>query len=175
MALIVPEMPGAEPAVEILLDQAFGPTRYTKTAQRLRDGNTPAPGLSFLALDETAIVGTLRFWGVRLGDAAGALLLGPIAIDRSVHGRGLGQQMIRHGLRRARQLGHAAVILIGDAPYYERFGFSAELTRGLTLPGPVDRHRFLGLELVASALAGATGLVAADVARRTRDPLRRAA
>lgn len=163
MALIVPEPPGAAPAVETLLDRAFGPDRHLKTAQRLRDGQLPVDGLSYLAIDDDSVVGTIRFWALRLGHAGRALLLGPVAVDRCCQGQGLGGALIRHGLRNARKLGHAAVILVGDEPYYRRFGFSADLTRRLVLPGPVDRRRFLGLELAHAALARAEGAVTAEV------------
>ncbi len=161
MSFIVPEVPGAEKAIETLLDHAFGPHRHLKTAQRLRDGNAPAQGLAFLAMEDGLPVGTLRFWPLCLGQQAGALLLGPLAIDRRLQGRGLGTQMINHGLRRARQLGYVSVILVGDEPYYQRFGFSAALTWRLDLPGPVDQRRLLGLELVPGALDSAGGLVTA--------------
>lgn len=174
MPLILPEHPGAEPAVEALLDRAFGPERHLKTAERLREGGRPAPGLAFLAIDDDAVIGTLRFWAVRLGDLHRAVLLGPLAVDRQRHGEGLGSALVCHGLRRARQLGHAAVILVGDEPYYRRFGFSAEPTRRLTLPGPVDRRRFLGLDLVPGAMDGVTGPVTSD-ANWSPAPIRRAA
>lgn len=174
MPVIVPEHSGAEFAVEALLDHAFGPERRHKTAERLRDGNRPAAGLAFLALDEGCIVGTLRFWPVRLGEADRALLLGPIAVDHSCQGLGVGSALIRHGLRHARQLGHSAVILIGDEPYYRRFGFRAEATFRLSLPGPVDRRRFLGLALRNGAMDDVSGLVTADIAHDL-EPLRRAA
>ena len=174
MPLIVPEIPGAEPAIEALLDHAFGPQRHAKTAQRLRDGSAPAHGLAFLAMEDDIPVGTLRFWPIRLGEQTAALLLGPIAVDRRLQGRGLGSEMIRHGLRRARQFGHASVLLVGDEPYYRRFGFSAALTCRLALPGPVDRRRFLGLELASGALADARGMVTAARSNAT-SPLRRRA
>jgi predicted N-acetyltransferase YhbS len=88
-------------------------------------------------------------------------MLGPIAIDPSVQGLGLGSKLMRTALSRAALLGHGAVLLVGDAPYYERFGFSQEKTDGLWLPGPYERERFLGLELRPGALAGARGFVSA--------------
>lgn len=150
-------------ARERLLDQAFGPGRRGKTAERLRENRLPAAGLSFVARQGEWLVGTLRFWHVAAGHAAAgdvaALMLGPIAIDARFRSEGIGGQMIRLGLARAAQMGHGGVILVGDAPYYARFGFEAGLTEGLDLPGPVDRARFLGLELRPGALAGAQGLV----------------
>jgi predicted N-acetyltransferase YhbS len=146
---------------EALLDLSFGPQRWRKTCERLRECRLPTDGLAFAAEESGALVGTLRFWSIAAGDSHDALLLGPIAIDPSHRKRGLGGRMIRHGLHRARELGHGAVLLVGDAPYYERFGFSRDGAIGLDLPGPVDPARFLALELSTGALAGARGLLRA--------------
>ena len=166
MIWIGPEPPDAAPQREALLDRAFGPARLAKTAERLREGRRPADGLSFAAYESAAgedgLVGTLRFWHVRLGESCGGLLLGPVAVDARHRGTGLGGRMIRRGLAIARRLGHDAVILVGDAPYYQRFGFSAAPAARLTLPGPVDPRRFLALELAPGALAAAEGLVRAS-------------
>jgi len=157
---IEPEPPEAAREREALLDRAFGRGRFAKTAERLREGRLPAAGLSLVAREDARLIGTIRFWHVRAGECA-ALLLGPVAVANSHRGRGLGAALIRRGLARARALGHGAVILVGDEPYYRRFGFRAGLTRRLAMPGPVDRRRFLGLELTAGALAAAAGLVRA--------------
>ena len=164
MATITSERAGDGAVVEALLDRAFGPERHRKTAQRLRDGQRPVRGLSLVARAGGAVIGTVRFWPVRIGRKHRALLLGPVAVDAAHRGRGVGAELIEAGLARARLLGHRAVILVGDAPYYARFGFSAQPTAAMELPGPVDRARFLALELEAGALAGATGLVRADAA-----------
>lgn len=152
------ERPADEAAREALLDDAFGPTRFGKTCERLRDGRRPADGLSLVATAGSRLVGTLRFWHVEAGDRE-ALMLGPLAVCASMRSAGIGRALIEHGLARARRLGHEAVILVGDAPYYERFGFRRDLTRHLQLPGPVDLDRFLGFELVPGALKGAGGRV----------------
>ena len=163
MIWIGPEPPDAAPQREALLDRAFGPARLAKTAERLREGRAPADGLSFAAYDgEDTLVGTLRFWRVRLGESCNGLLLGPVAVEARHRGTGLGGRLIRRGLACARELGHRAVILVGDAPYYQRFGFAAAPAARLTLPGPVDRRRFLALELTSGALATVEGLVRAS-------------
>jgi predicted N-acetyltransferase YhbS len=162
MVTIAFERAGDAGAVEALLDHAFGSERHRKTAQRLRDGQRPARGLALVARDGGAVVGTVRFWPVRIGRRHRALLLGPVAVDAAYRRRGIGAALIQAGLARAKALGHRAVILIGDAPYYSRFGFAALQTAAMKLPGPVDRARFLALELETDALAGASGLVAAD-------------
>lgn len=160
------EPPDAAQQREALLDSAFGPARFGKTAERLRGGRLPAPGLSFAAFDgpvgDGILAGTLRFWHVSLGERCDGLLLGPVAVDTRHRGTGLGGRLIRRGLAAARAQGHRAVILVGDAPYYQRFGFAAAPASRLTLPGPVDRHRFLALELTPGALATAEGLVRAS-------------
>jgi predicted N-acetyltransferase YhbS len=164
MIAIAPERAGDGAAVEALLDRAFGPGRHRKTAQGLRDGQRPARSLALVARAGATVVGTVRFWPVRIGRRRRALLLGPVAVDAAYRNRGIGAALIRAGLARAKALGHRVVILIGDAPYYARFGFAARQTAAMELPGPVDRARFLALELVSGALTGAAGLVVADSA-----------
>jgi predicted N-acetyltransferase YhbS len=157
---ITPETCADASAREALLDDAFGPSRSEKTCERLREDRLPADGLAFAVKDGGRLVGTLRLWNVALGGTP-ALLLGPLAIAASHEGRGLGSRLMRHALNQAAVRGHRAVILVGDEPYYRRFGFSRDLTEDLVLPGPVERDRFLGLELTDGALAAAAGLVVA--------------
>ena len=102
-----------------------------------------------------------------------ALLLGPLAVDPSMKGAGIGSALMRHAIEEARRLGHRAILLVGDASYYARFGFRAEKTASLAMPGPYERHRFLALELQPGALDGAHGVVKAT-GRRSK-PLRPAA
>ena len=145
-------------AREALLDACFGENRHTRTCQRLRDGHTPAEGFAFSALAQGRLVGTLRLWHVSAGGTR-ALVLGPLAVDPSCRNLGVGAALIKHALIAAEVRGHRAVILLGDAPYYGRFGFSALKTGELSLPGPFDRDRLLGLELSEGALDGAWGMV----------------
>ena len=161
MMMIREETPLDAPAREALLDACFGEERFEKTCERLREGRLPADGLSLVIDHDGAIVGTVRLWHVTAGPNRPALLLGPIAVASTLQGLGLGAKLMRAALNRAAMLGHGAVLLVGDAPYYERFGFSGEMTEGLWLPGPYERERFLGLELQPGALAGARGLVSA--------------
>jgi predicted N-acetyltransferase YhbS len=151
------EAPGQSGAREALLDRVFGPARFARTSERLRQGRLPE--LALAAADGGELVGTLRLWAVTAGFRHTALLLGPLAVDPGRQGEGIGARLMRSALNRAAVAGHGAVLLVGDAPYYARFGFSAALTEGLDLPGPVERHRFLGHELLAGALQGARGLV----------------
>lgn len=153
------EAPAQAGAREALLDRAFGPARHAKTCARLRDGRIAADGLSLVAAtDDGRVVGTLRFWHVAAGETP-ALMLGPLAVEADAREGGIGGALVREGLARAKALGHRAVILVGDAPYYARFGFEAGVVEGLAMPGPVERERFLGLELEAGALAGASGML----------------
>ena len=148
-------------ARERLLDRAFGKARRRKTSERLREGRLTAEGLAFTALDAKGkLIGTIRLWDVVAGSAGAALLLGPLAVDCKHQGRGIGAALMRHAIAEATRLGHGAIILVGDAPYYARFGFSGAPVADLHLPGPVERQRFLGLELTPGALDGAEGLVA---------------
>ncbi len=154
-------------AREALLDRQMGPNRRLKSSEKLRRGRLPAEGLALSAVDgEGRLVGTVRLWNIAAGvDAEGvaipALLLGPLAVDASTEGQGVGSQLMRAAIEKARALGHGAILLVGDAPYYERFGFSAGLTGALAMPGPVERSRFLALELVDDHLAGAAGVLTA--------------
>ena len=162
--IITPELPRHADAIETLLDTAFGAGRKAKTAYRLRDGVDPIHDLSVVALGHDdlgneQLKGTIRYWPVTIGGATPALLLGPIAVDPALQGSGLGSRLIRMTLNMAAAAGHRIVLLVGDAPYYERFGFTRETTKALQFPGPVDLNRFLGLELVPGALDGVTGMV----------------
>ena len=158
-------------ARETLLDACFGENRHLRTCQRLRDGRAPAEGLAFSAMAEGRLVGTLRLWHVSAGGIP-ALMLGPLAVEASSRKFGAGTALMDHALAAATTRGHRAVILLGDAPYYARFGFSPEKMAELSLPGPFERDRLLGLELAADALDGACGMIVATGAKAT--PVRRA-
>jgi predicted N-acetyltransferase YhbS len=173
MMRLLPEAPEYIPARERLLDRCFGPDRGRKTSEMLRSGRRPADGLAFALLDGVRLVGTLRLWHIEAGSAGPALLLGPIAVEPKWQSEGWGAELMRHGLAEAARRGHAAVLLVGDAPYYGRFGFRQALTERLTLPGPVERERFLGLELRPGALEDAHGAVIASGAWETARTLRR--
>lgn len=148
---------------EALLTRAFGKTRKRKTSERLRQGRQPADGLAFsAAANNGRLIGTIRLWDVIAGSAGPALLLGPVAVDCKHQGNGIGAALMQRALNEARVRGAAAIILVGGVEYYGRFGFSTGATADLHLPGPVDRARFLGLELTPGALDGAEGLVLAS-------------
>jgi predicted N-acetyltransferase YhbS len=146
---------------EDLLDRVWGAARLQKTAERLREGRSPAEGLSLIAAYAGTLVGTIRLWHVCAGPGRPALLLGPLAVDAAHRCRGIGGALLRRAMAAAWRRRHRAVLLVGDPAYYERFGFSAEKTGALWLPGPYERHRLLGCELAAGALDGARGLIGA--------------
>lgn len=147
-------------AREALLDQSFGEDRHLKTCARLREGRSPV--FAFVALDERGnLVGTVRLWLV--GDEAGmsSLLLGPLAVSANVRGLKIGDRLMRHALNQAAAHGHGSVVLVGDLAYYARFGFASGKLDRAALPGPFERHRFLGLELAPSQLDQLQGLITA--------------
>ena len=144
-----PASPAHQPAIDALLDDAFGADRRQRTAYRLR-GATP-PLVSLVVEDGPVLCGTMILTPVRLLPAGSpeqeALLLGPIAIAPGCRGRGLGGTLIHAGLQAVKALGADIVMLIGDPPYYGRFGFSNMATAGWRLPGPVEQHRIMALSL----------------------------
>ncbi|MGH6743124.1 MAG: GNAT family N-acetyltransferase [Bradyrhizobium sp.] len=143
---------------EALLDACFGDNRHTRTCQRLRDGRAPAEGLAFSAVARGQLVGTVRLWRVSAGGVP-ALILGPLAVGSAYRKLGVGAALMDHALAAAKARGHRAVLLLGDAPYYSRFGFSALKTGELQLPAAFERERLLALELAPGALDGAWGMI----------------
>ncbi|NPU68124.1 N-acetyltransferase [Bradyrhizobium sp. 83012] len=163
-------------ARETLLDACFGDNRHERTCQRLRDGRAPAAGLALTAVRGGKLVGTLRLWHVSAG-GRDALMLGPLAVAPEARSLGVGAALMNAALMIAASRGHGAVVLLGDAPYYARFGFEAAKAAELELPGAFERARLLGLELVEGALDGAAGMIVATgaperkVRRRKERPL----
>lgn len=152
---ILPECPQDSPAAEALIDRAFGPGRYVKVSERVREFAQYLPELSFCAFVEDRLVGVVRQWRVRVGEAEVAFL-GPLAVDTDLRGAGYGIALLEKGCEAARRAGYAAVVLVGDEPYYARVGFSAAAAAEVELPGPVDRRRVLAkmLNLDAPPLKG---------------------
>jgi len=144
---------------EALLDAVLGEARFTKAAARLREHRLPADGLSLVARAKRRVIGSVQLWNTSAGPRRPALLLGPLAVASDCRNRGIGTALVRHALSEAQRRGHAIVLLVGDASFYGRFGFSSEKTQALWLPGPHERHRLLARELVGRALDGAYGLL----------------
>ncbi|MEM8571112.1 MAG: N-acetyltransferase [Pseudomonadota bacterium] len=147
--------------VELLYDLAFAPGRSALSSYRLRNGVEPVASLSLTARDEyDVLAGAIRYWPVRLGVRGDpALLLGPVAVHPTRQGEGLGALLITESLGKARDEGWSRVVLIGDAPYYSRFGFSREAARALSFPPPTNPDRLLARELTPGAFRGAGGEV----------------
>jgi predicted N-acetyltransferase YhbS len=157
---ITPERPEDEADIERLLDVAFGTDRSGKTVYRLREGVAPVAELGSVIREDGVLKGSLRFWPVVIGEKrVPALLLGPVAVSPLDRGKGYARTLIWQGLEHARELGYGIVLLVGDEPYYLKFGFTRAFTKALELPGPVDLNRFLGLELQPRALAGVSGML----------------
>jgi predicted N-acetyltransferase YhbS len=156
------ETPADAPAIEALLDRAFGADRHAKRSYAYRQGVAQVAVLGFVAdRPDGTVIGTLRFWPVLVGDAAHpALLLGPIAVEPGLKGRGIGKALMRKGLFEAGRRGHGLVVLVGDLPYYAVFGFQPASHKGLVMP--FERpHRVLCLELAEGAAKGGGTLMAA--------------
>lgn len=143
--------------MEYLLDLCFAPGRQALSSYQLRNDVEPIRALCLTARDETgALVGVIRYWPICAGGAP-ALLLGPVAVHPTQQGMGLGSELIHRSLKIAKASGWTRVILIGDAPYYERYGFARENTLALSFPPPTNPDRFLGLALVDGAFDGLSG------------------
>jgi len=167
---IIAEKPSHAQAVETLLDLAFGPGRFARTAYRLREGVDAVPDLSFAGFHGEDLIATIRFWPVTIGPETPALMLGPLAVDPSRRGKGWGLDMIETGLARARSLGHRLVILVGDETYYARRGFKKVPPGQLVMPGPCDPQRLLYCELADGALGGIKGQISRKYQEHRRSP-----
>jgi len=154
---LTPETPDDEAEVEYLFDLAFAPGRGALSSYRLRDGVAPVEEICLVARDDLGVLaGAIRYWPVWIG-ASPCLLLGPVAVHPTRQGEGLGGLLMEQSLELARGLGWSRVVLVGDAPYYRRFGF--EVAEGLEFPPPTNPQRLLCQELVAGAFDGVFGMV----------------
>nr|WP_232897233.1 N-acetyltransferase [Pontibaca salina] len=152
-----PETPADRWEVEALYDLCFAPGREALSSYRLREGNAPLEGLSLVARDpERILAGAIRFWPVRVSGQP-VLLLGPVAVHPTRQGEGLGGVLIRDALAAARADKWQRVLLVGDAPYYGRFGFSR--LDGIEMPPPTNPDRVLGLDLCPDGWKGVCGKV----------------
>lgn len=142
-----PEAPQDSAAIEALLDRAFGPGRFVKSSERVREMGQFAPELSLTAWEDGRLLGVVRQWRVRVGDTP-VVFLGPLAVDRAQRKAGLGGLLVARACHAAEHAGEKVVLLVGDPPFFGRLGFSADGTRGVRLPGPVDQKRVLARSLV---------------------------
>ena len=144
------------PRIAILTEAGFGPGRYAKSAYRLREGVHAVTDLGFVAVEDGILRGSVRFWPVKAGEND-ALLLGPLAVESTQRGRGIGISLMQAGIAAAREAGWGAILLVGDEPYYARVGFVKLNSGKLRFPGPVDATRLLGLALTDGALENLSG------------------
>ncbi|PYE83967.1 GNAT family N-acetyltransferase [Pseudoroseicyclus aestuarii] len=157
MAEILIETPADAPEVEALYDLCFAPGRTALSSYRLREDVAPVPALCRLVRGRMGeVAGAIRVWPVLVGGAE-ALLLGPVAVHPVRQGEGLGALLIWRTLEVARELGHPRVLLVGDEPYYARFGFAR--LEGVEMPPPTNPDRVLGVALQEGAWEGVTGAV----------------
>lgn len=149
------ETPADAKAVEALVLAAFGPGRFAKTAERLRERAGIEAG--FVVREEGRVIGSVRLWRIEVGGTP-ALFLGPIAVEAASRRVGLGADLVAACVDHARAAGTAGVLLVGDPPYFSRFGFQA--APDVRLSGPVDPKRVMWLPISVQAVAGMTRAVA---------------
>ena len=141
--------------------RVFGPGRFARTAYRVREGTQPISRFCLLARVAGELVASIRFTEVTIGGKLGALLLGPLAVEARYSGLGYGRRLIADGIEMARAAGIELVVLVGDEPYYSRFGFKRAAAARISLPGPVDPARLLVAELSPGAAERFSGMVEA--------------
>jgi predicted N-acetyltransferase YhbS len=156
-----PVAPADLPLIEELHARVFGPGRFTRTAYRVREGTPPISRFCRAAFLDGRMVAAVRFTEIAVGGAGAALLLGPLVVAPEFAGQGFGRQLIAEALERAKADGVRLVVLVGDEPYYGRFGFRPVPPGQITLSGPVDPRRLLAAELEPGALAGYRGAIVA--------------
>lgn len=150
-----------EDALLALVARAMGENWTTRSSHQLRLGQSPIKSLSFVAFaPDGQLVATVRLWPIIAGEAGPALLLGPLAVEPRLQGQGLGVALLRDVIEAAKKEPHyGAIVLVGDAPYYERVGFSAKPTWMMRMPGRYDQNRLLGYELIEGYLSGKDGVI----------------
>ena len=148
------EQPEDAAAIELLLDRAFGPGRFTKVSERVREFAEFAPDLSFCAWSEGRPVGVVRQWRVSVGDQP-VVFLGPLAVEDDRRSEGLGARLVTEATRAAEAAGEAAVLLVGDESFFGPLGFSTTVARAVATPGPVEQRRVLARLFRPVALVGA--------------------
>ena len=153
---IAPERPQDADAVERLVLSAFGPGRFAKAAERLREGRAPRLDLSMLAWDDREAVGCVRMWQVKVGETP-AIFLGPIAVEIAYRSHGVGAALVERACSAAAADGHDVVVLVGDMPFFGPLGFAP--APGVVMPGPVDQRRVLARALRPGAESGVKGLI----------------
>ena len=141
--------------MDALIARAFGPGRYAKASERVREFATFAPEMSVCAWSGARLLGCARMWRVRVGGRP-VMFLGPFAVELGERSAGFGARLITRACEAARAAGESHVVLVGDEAYFGRVGFATAPGRLVILPGPVDQRRVLVRALVdgAGELAG---------------------
>jgi predicted N-acetyltransferase YhbS len=160
--------PSDSAAIAALQERAFSPGRFARTAYRLREGAATLSQYCRVCQIGGQVIAAVRFTPIEIGGNAGALLLGPLAVDPAFANQGHGRGLVREAMEAARADGIGLVVLVGDLPYYEKLGFRRIPPGQITLPGPVDPSRLLAAELVPGALARFAGLATTPRAGRKR-------
>lgn len=154
---VVAERPADAAAVEALIDRAFGPGRYAKAAERLREGNRCLPSMSFCAFGAGVVVGAVRQWPIQVGEGPG-VFLGPIAVEAAWRKHGVGGQLIERCCTAAADAGERFILLVGDMPLFGPHGFEPVPAGRLFMPGPVNPGRVLWRALAEGGLDGVQGV-----------------
>ncbi len=155
---IRPETPADDAAVEALNAASFGPGRFAKSAYRLREGVDPVAGLGFVATSGGQLLGSVRFWPIRVGGHE-ELLLGPLAVRGDQRGKGIGIALMQAGIDAAKLGPWRGILLVGDEPYYAKVGFSRLPPGRVRFAGPVDERRMLGLSLKGGEMLTVSGQI----------------
>ena len=158
---ILTEKPEDAAAIERLHERTFGPGRFVRASERIRERQAHQLGLSYTARIGTLLVGSVRMTRICVGDTP-ALLLGPLTIEPPFRDRGIGKALMERAMANAKAKGHRLVLLVGDEPYYARVGFKLIPKGQVKFDGPVDPGRMLYAELGEGAFAGVEGIVRPD-------------
>ena len=161
MAEMVPLLSAPPTAIEALLDAAFGEDRHQRTAYRLRTDSEPIASLSFAIIDNEQPIASIQCWSVQIG-VARLILVGPVAVHPDRQNEGHGNRLMLAMIKAAQDLGEPPMVLVGDAEYYGRFGFSADATAGWKMPGPWEPRRLLARNPAGHALPATGMLESAD-------------
>jgi predicted N-acetyltransferase YhbS len=154
----LPESPAHDPEIELINEEAFGPGRFTRAANKIREGGPHERAISFVATHEGAVVASVRMTRVAAGEGR-ALMLGPLAVRPDYKNIGIGRRLVKIALDAAGKAGADAVILVGDEPYYGPLGFKRIPVGQASMPRPVDLRRLLAVEIKPGAVAKLTGMI----------------
>ena len=154
----LPEQPAHDPEIEHINAEAFGPGRFARAAYKIREGGPHERALSFVAIYGGEVIASVRMTRVAAGEGR-ALLLGPLAVRPAYKNLGIGRKLVRIAVEAGNKSGAAAVLLVGDEPYYGPLGFKKVPRGQLAMPRPVDLERILAVELKPGAVAALRGMV----------------